>query len=106
MKQLITFVFLISIGITSFSATQKVNVNGMVCAFCAQGIEKSVKTIPQVQDVYVNLEEHFIIIATNDDQGIPDKTIKSIIIDAGYDVAGIEMISDSISAVRNQYEKK
>ena len=34
----------------------KAEVNGMVCAFCAKGIEKKLKALPQAQSVFVDLK--------------------------------------------------
>ena len=36
---------------TSAPSTIKAEVNGMVCAFCAQGIEKKIKAMPQAREV-------------------------------------------------------
>jgi transcription elongation factor Elf1 len=61
----ILFALTLSISLLShsaFAATQtlKATVNGMVCAFCAQGIEKNIRAMPQTQDVYVNLSSAWL----------------------------------------------
>ena len=63
-KILILFTFLTT---SVFAATQKIEVNGMVCAFCAQGIEKSLSKIETTKDVYVNLDEGFVILESAND---------------------------------------
>ena len=58
----IAYLLLIFLSLNSYAATQRIEVMGMVCAFCAQGIEKSLQTIKDVNDVYVNLDNYFVII--------------------------------------------
>lgn len=105
MKQLV-LIFLLLINFNSLAATQRVEVMGMVCAFCAQGIEKSLQTVKNVSDVYVNLENYFVIIESKSKKGINEDMIKNIIIDSGYDVKKIETINESIDKVRIKYGKK
>lgn len=68
----------------------KVKVNGMVCAFCAQGIEHSLKEEKTVEHVKVDLDAGVVTIHTKDKQVIADKTIDGIITDAGFTVESIE----------------
>ncbi|MDA0730908.1 MAG: heavy metal-associated domain-containing protein [Proteobacteria bacterium] len=102
----IAYLLLIFLSLNSYAATQRVEVMGMVCAFCAQGIEKSLQTIKDVNDVYVNLDNYFVIIESKNTVGIPDEMIKNIIVDAGYDVKKIETINASVKEIRAKYEKK
>ena len=102
----IAYLLLIFLSLNSYAATQRVEVMGMVCAFCAQGIEKSLQTIKDVNDVYVNLDNYFVIIESKNTVGIPDEMIKNIIVDAGYDVKKIETINASVKEKRAKYEKK
>lgn len=67
-----------------------VTVNGMVCAFCAQGIKKNFLKMPGVTDVKPNLENKLVTIITKDEGALSNAAIKEIIKDAGYDVNGIE----------------
>ena len=65
-----------------------VGVNGMVCAFCAQGITKKFKAEKTITSVDVKLEEHRVTLETN--APMSDEQIKKIIVDAGYEVSKIE----------------
>jgi copper chaperone CopZ len=67
-----------------------VQVKGMVCGFCAQGIEKKFKALPEIGKVNVDLETKLVSLDTKDGQAVPDDEIKKIISDAGYDVVKIE----------------
>ena len=104
MKKLIFIMLLVSLN--SYAVTQKIEVLGMVCAFCAQGLDKSFKAQKNVKDVFVNLENNFVAIESKDENGIDDKLITSIITDSGYDIQKIEVISDSVSKLRRKYELK
>jgi len=101
-KILILFTLLTT---TVFAATQKIEVNGMVCAFCAQGIEKSLSKIETTKDVYVNLDEGFVILESTND-GVSEDKIKKIIVDSGYDVTKISLVNETADVIRKQYEKE
>ena len=98
-------IFLLFFSLNSFAATQKIEVLGMVCAYCAQGIEKSLKSLSEVNDVYINLEKFFVLVESKNDFGIDEKTLKTIIVDAGYTVQKIENLTETIKDVRKKYEK-
>lgn len=67
-----------------------VQVKGMVCGFCAQGIEKKFKALPEVSTVKVSLETKKVDVDTKEGKDVPDDQIKKIISEAGYDVVKIE----------------
>ena len=90
----------------SYALTQKIAVLGMVCAFCAQGIEKSFGSVENVKDIFVSLENYFVAIESKDGKSIDEKLIRTIITDAGYDVKKIEVVSDSVSEIRREYDAK
>jgi len=64
-------------------------VNGMVCGFCATGIEKTFKAQPEVKAVNVDLEKKLVIINTREGKTIDDSKIKKLLGNAGYSVMGI-----------------
>jgi len=78
----------------------------MVCAFCAQGLEKSFKSEKNIKDVFVNLENYFVAIESKDGKVIDDKLITTIITEAGYDIKKIEVVSDSVSKIRDKYDSE
>ena len=103
MKKMLILFTLITTSV--FAATQKIEVNGMVCAFCAQGIEKSLSKIETTKDVYVNLDEGFVILESSND-GLNEDKIKKIIVDSGYDVTKISLVNETADVIRKQYEKE
>ena len=83
-----TIMITLTLLISSFAMAGeelKVGVKGMVCAFCAQGIEKSFKKQPEVEKIKVSLENKFIQITFKDGQRIPNEKIANILKDAGYE---------------------
>ncbi len=90
MKKLFILSALIALMTTSANAEIiKASVNGMVCSFCATGIEKTFKAQPSVSDVKVDLETKLVTINTKLDQKLDDVTVKKLIGDAGYSVTNI-----------------
>ena len=99
-------IVMVLFSLNSYALTQKIEVLGMVCAFCAQGIEKSFGSDENVKDVFVSLENYFVAIESKDGKSIDEKLIRTIITDAGYDVQKIEVVSDSVSEIRAKYGSK
>lgn len=67
-----------------------ISVKGMVCAFCAQGIEKKFKALKETGSVDVSLEKKLVKVQTKADEDIPDTKINQILTDAGYTVESIK----------------
>ena len=67
-----------------------IQVKGMVCAFCAQGIEKKFKALPEVDKVHVSLQTKLVAVETKERQDVPDDKITKIVTEAGYEVVKIE----------------
>jgi periplasmic mercuric ion binding protein len=86
--------------------TIKANVNGMVCAFCAQGIEKKMRALSQTQDVYVNLKQRVVAVELKDGQKLSNEQVKTIIKDAGYDVTSIEISEHPVAHIKAELEAK
>ena len=66
-----------------------INVNGMVCDFCAQSIEKVFMKRIEVKGINVNLEDQKVVIYLKKETNIEDTTISTIFEDAGYTVETI-----------------
>ena len=78
----------------------KVRVNGMVCAFCAQGIEKRLSKLPATQSVFVDLKQRVVAVEAKEGQTLDAKTVSAEIVDAGYDVVKIETVSQSVAEIK------
>ena len=66
-----------------------INVNGMVCDFCAQSIEKVFMKRIEVKGINVNLEDQKVVIYLEKETDIENTTISTIFEDAGYTVETI-----------------
>jgi copper chaperone CopZ len=91
---------------TANAATIEMTVNGLVCAFCAQGIEKTLRKNPATEDVIVSLEDRLVAIATKTGADIPDEVLRKALTDAGYDVKAISRTERSIAAIREQLKTR
>jgi copper chaperone CopZ len=100
---------LVLVGATasSFATTSvKASVNGMVCAFCAQGIEKRLTKLPATQAVYVDLKQKVVVVQAKDGQVLDTKTITTEITEAGYDVTKLETVEQSIAEIKASMKAK
>ena len=88
-KILIFLVMLATMSGTACADTIKVSVNGLVCAFCATGIEKTFNEQPAVATVNVDLDNKRVTITTKPQQALDDSTVTKLITDAGYSVTAI-----------------
>ena len=83
-------------GLSSGETTANIiniNVNGMVCDFCAQSIEKVFMKRDDVKGINVNLEDQKVVLYLKEEANIEDKTLSLIFEDAGYTVEGINRAS-------------
>ena len=79
-------------GLSSGEITDNIiniNVNGMVCDFCAQSIEKVFMKRIEVKGINVDLEDQKVVIYLEKETDIDDTTISTIFEDAGYTVETI-----------------
>ena len=79
-------------GLSSGEITDNIiniNVNGMVCDFCAQSIEKVFMKRIEVKGINVDLEDQKVVIYLEKETDIEDTTISTIFEDAGYTVETI-----------------
>ena len=90
---------LLSAG-TANAATIEMTVNGLVCGFCAQGIEKTLRKNPATADVLVSLENRLVAVATREGADISDAELKKALTNAGYDVKAIARTANSLDALR------
>ena len=84
------------------AATIEMHVNGLVCAFCAQGIEKKLRKFSATADVLVSLEQRLVAVALKDGQDIPDAELRKALTNAGYTVTTIERSDTPIDAIRSR----
>lgn len=85
--------------------TIEMKVYGLVCGFCAQGIEKTLRKNPATADVLVSLENKLVAVATRAGQDIPDAVLTQALTDSGYDVKGITRTERSLDDIRAEFKR-
>jgi copper chaperone CopZ len=80
--------------------TIELKVNGLVCGFCAQGIEKTLRKKPATADVVVSLEHRLVAVETRPGQDLTDEELGTALKNAGYDVVSIERTARSLTDIR------
>lgn len=107
MKKLFAVIVLAAMSLPALAATSmKATVNGMVCAFCAQGIEKRLSKMPGTKAVLVDLKRRFVVVEPNEGMTLDEKLIIAEIKDAGYDVVSVETLSKSVAEIRAETKTK
>lgn len=101
MNKLVITLALALAALPSLASTSiKATVNGMVCAFCAQGIEKRISSMPATKAVYVDLKKKTVAIEAKEGQTLDGKAITTEITDAGYDVVKLETVQKSVEEIK------
>lgn len=98
MKKIILALSLIVASSATWAASSmKVSVNGMVCAFCAQGIEKRLSKMTEAKAVFVDLKKKIVVVESKEGLALDEAAIAAEIKDAGYDVVKKESVTRSVA---------
>ena len=94
MRYVIIILLTFFLSFTSYSKTIVIDVQGLVCDFCAQSIDKVFSKQAGVEKVDVNLNNGKVTVKMadvfeDDEVGISDETIIKLLQDAGYEVTAI-----------------
>jgi mercuric ion binding protein len=90
MRYYLATIISLSLSAAVCADTIKATVNGMVCGFCATGIEKTFKAQSEVKTVTVDLQRKLVTVATKQGQTIDDAKLRKLIGNAGYSVVSID----------------
>jgi copper chaperone CopZ len=85
---------------SAHAATIEMTVNGLVCGFCAQGIEKRLKKFPATREVFVSLEQRLVAVGLRDGTDISDGELTQALEDAGYAVKSIRRTETPLATLR------
>src|SRR4051812_31879041 len=99
-KSLSIALVLLLINVGARAGTIEMKVYGLVCGFCAQGIEKTLRKNPATADVVVSLENKLVAVGTRDGQDISDSDLTKALTDSGYDVKAITRTQRSLADIR------
>jgi copper chaperone CopZ len=104
-KSILT-ILLASLTSIGFAATTKITVNGMVCAFCAQGIEKRLAKMPATKSVFVDLKSKVVAVEAKDGMQLDTKALSFEITEAGYDVVKVEESKQTVAEIKASLKGK
>ena len=62
----------------------EVKIKGMVCSFCAQGLQKGIGKLEEVEKVEINLPKGYAKITVKKGKKLSMNEVEEIIKDAGY----------------------
>jgi mercuric ion binding protein len=85
--------------------TVEMEVNGLVCGFCAQGIEKTLEALPATEGVFVSLENRLVAVKLKDGNDIDDAALRKALKDSGYTVVAIRRTERSLDELRQQAKR-
>jgi len=88
-RKLITLIIVFGLTTIVSAETIHTTVNGMVCAFCATGIEKTFRKQPEVESVKVDLPSKQVTIKTKPGKTLSDAKIKEVVTYSGYTMGKI-----------------
>ena len=90
-KKFLTLSAILFLLNTSFANAQKIDidVNGLVCEFCAYTIEKNFKKKDEIKQVKVDLDQKKVFLEFKEGQNLSDQQIADIIKNNGYNVVKI-----------------
>lgn len=98
--KIIAFSLFLGIATVTSAKTIEMEVNGLVCAFCAQGIEKKLKSFSATDAVFVSLEHRMVAVQLKDGTDISDDELTKAITNAGYNVKSIQRTEASVDSIR------
>lgn len=84
--------------------TIEMRVDGLVCAFCAQGVSKKLAAQPSIEDVFVDLERGLVAVALRTGLDINDETLRETLTAAGYSLRQVERRTESLTELRARLE--
>jgi cation transport ATPase len=106
MKVLLVFLSAVFAATTHANpSTIRAEVNGMVCAFCAQGIDARLRKNSATKDVYVNLKNRIVAVEIKQGTTFSLESFKTDILESGYAVTKVEYVDQPVSEIRASYKK-
>ena len=73
-------------------ATVRLKVNGMVCPFCAYGLEKRLQEITSIDAVLIRISDGLVQIRTKENQELTDEVLTDAVKKSGFSLIEIERL--------------
>ena len=103
--KLLTAILLLIASPLAAAKTIEMDVNGLVCGFCAQGIEKTLKAMPATEGVFVSLTNRLVAVKLKDGADIDDAALRKALKDSGYSVVAIRRTERPLDELRRQAKR-
>jgi len=111
----LSILILVLFSFSIVSGTEKTNlktdityvrivVDGMACPFCAYGLEKSIKKLDGVDNLYIDINEAFITFAVLTDKIPSEEKLKKLVKEAGFKIRKIEYSSTPFEIKKDKNE--
>lgn len=68
----------------------KIVVDGMACPFCAYGLEKNIKKLEGVKNLYIDINEAFITFAVPTNKKPSEEKLNKLVKEAGFKIREIK----------------
>lgn len=105
MKKLLLILTLLTASLPAAAKTVEMTVDGLVCAFCAQGIEKKLRKLDATDEVFVSLESKLVALTLKEGQDVTDAALTELLRDAGYTLKSVKRSDASLKDLRAQVKK-
>ena len=73
-------------------ASVRLKVDGMVCPFCAYGLEKRLEEIASIDAVLIRISDGLVQIRTKEDQELTDEALTDAVRKSGFSLREIERV--------------
>ena len=100
MKKFLLTIVAALVATTASAGTIEMKVYGLVCGFCAQGIESNLRKNKAVTEVQVSLEKQLVVVTTREGEDVADAALEKAISDAGYDLKAVTRIPSQRTAAK------
>lgn len=106
MKKFFVTLLLAILTNTAFAATSiHAEVKGIVCAFCAKGIDKKLRELDSTQDVWVDLKNRMVVVELKQQKTMSLESFTKLIREAGYDVTSVEYVNKSLIEIKAEHSQ-
>lgn len=92
MRRLLAVLTILAMPAAAFANTVEAKVSGMVCAFCAQGIETKLREEPAVQDVAIDLDTGMVKVTAKPGATISEDTVRHAVDYMGYKTESVRTL--------------
>lgn len=83
----------LTVPLPLLAAQYEIDIHGMTCAFCVDGLERNLKKRSDIVDVQVSLKHKKVRIETRGEP-VDIEAIRQTVIDAGFTPVRVERIPD------------